>query len=54
VRVNTDPEKFTIMPWENLSQLPPEDLEAIFVYLQSRPAISNKVDSHPVETQGKT
>lgn len=53
-RVNTDPEKFTVMPWENLSQLPPEDLEAIFIYLQSRPAIENKVDSHPVETAGKT
>ena len=43
-----------VMPWINLSQLPPEDLEAIFVYLQSRPAISNKVDPHPIEIPGKT
>jgi hypothetical protein len=54
VMVASDPEKFTVMPWENLSQLLPEDLEAIFIYLNSRPAIENKVDSHPVEPEGKT
>ena len=52
-RVDADPEKFTIMPWDNLSQLPPEDLEAIYVYLMSRLPIENKVESHPVETGGK-
>ncbi len=53
-RVDTDPEKFSVMPWDNLSQFPPEDLEAIFVYLKSRPPVENKVESHPVETAGKT
>ena len=52
-RVSSDPEKFSIMPWDNLSQLPPEDLEALYIYLMSRPAIENKVESHPVETGGK-
>jgi hypothetical protein len=31
------------MPWQNLSVAPDEDLNAIFAYLQSIPAISNKV-----------
>jgi hypothetical protein len=31
------------MPWQNLSVAPDEDLSAIFAYLQSIPAISNKV-----------
>ena len=53
-RTDADPEKFTIMPWENLSQLPPEDLEALYVYLMSRLPIENKVESHPAEPGGKT
>ncbi len=53
-RVDSDPEKFSIMPWLNLSQLPPEDLEAIYAYLMSRLPIENKVESHPVDTGGKT
>ena len=52
-RVDADPEKFTIMPWDNLSQLPPEDLESLYMYLMSRLPIENKVESHPVETGGK-
>ena len=52
-RVDADPEKFTIMPWDNLSQLPPEDLESLYIYLMSRLPIENKVESHPVETGGK-
>jgi hypothetical protein len=31
------------MPWRNLSQAKVEDLKAIFAYLQSIPAISNRV-----------
>ena len=53
-RVDSDPEKFSIMPWLNLSQLPPKDLEAIYAYLMSRLPIENKVESHPKDTGGKT
>lgn len=31
------------MPWEEFSQLTDDDLKSIFTYLQSLPAISNKV-----------
>ena len=31
------------MPWQNLSQLPDEDLKAMFLYLKSLPAVKNKV-----------
>lgn len=31
------------MPWPTIGQLPDEDLKCIFAYLQSLPAISNKV-----------
>jgi hypothetical protein len=41
------PDAFTLMPWLGLSQLPPEDLEAIFAYLKSQPAVLNAVETHP-------
>jgi len=41
------PESFTLMPWLNFSQLPPEDLKAIYAYLRSRPAVYNAVETHP-------
>jgi len=31
------------MPWQNLAQLPEEDLKCMFAYLKSLPAIKNKV-----------
>ena len=31
------------MPWEGIGKLPDEDLKSIFAYLQSLPAISNRV-----------
>lgn len=31
------------MPWQNIGQLPEEDLRAIFAYLKSLPAVKNKV-----------
>lgn len=37
----------TVMPWQNLSTLPEEDLEAIFTYLKAQRPIQNKVVSHP-------
>lgn len=41
------PESFTLMPWLGLSQLPPEDLKAIFAYLKSQPAIYNSIEKRP-------
>lgn len=41
------PERFTLMPWLNLSKLPPEDLEAIYAYLRTQRPIENKVVTHP-------
>jgi hypothetical protein len=41
------PDSFTLMPWLGLSQLPPEDLSAIFAYLKSQPAVSNAIETHP-------
>lgn len=38
------PEKFTVMPWLNLSQLPDEDLEALYAYLKTVPAQDHKVE----------
>jgi len=35
------------MPWLNLSQLPPQDLQAIYAYLHSRPAVYKSVETHP-------
>lgn len=31
------------MPWQNMAQLPEEDLKCIFAYLKSLPAVNNKV-----------
>lgn len=42
------PESFTLMPWLNFAQLEPEDLKAIFAYLQTQKPIYHVVDSHPV------
>lgn len=36
-----------MMPWPDYAKLPPEDLEAIYSYLRSRPVIANKVDIRP-------
>ena len=40
-------ETFTLMPWRHLAQLPDSDLNALYAYLRSRPAISNRVTAHP-------
>jgi mono/diheme cytochrome c family protein len=42
------PELFTVMPWRNLSQMTDGDLSAIYDYLMTRPAIANRVATHPV------
>ena len=34
---------FPPMPWQNLAQLPEEDLKCMFAYLKSLPAVQNKV-----------
>ncbi|MGC4051264.1 MAG: cytochrome c [Paludibaculum sp.] len=48
------PGQFTLMPWLNLSQMEPDDLSAIFRYLQTQSTIPNKVEKHPgvVQTAG--
>jgi hypothetical protein len=35
------------MPWLNFSQLPPEDLKAIYAYLRSRPPVYRAIETHP-------
>lgn len=41
------PESFTLMPWLNFCQLPPEDLGAIYAYLRTVPPVYNAVVKHP-------
>lgn len=41
------PERFTLMPWIAYSNLTDHDLEAIFLYIKSRRAITNSVVPHP-------
>jgi mono/diheme cytochrome c family protein len=41
------PEAFTIMPWLNFSQLPEEDLRAIYSWLRTLPPVSKAVETHP-------
>jgi hypothetical protein len=43
----TGPESFTLMPWLNFSQLPPEDLKAIYAYLHTRRPVHKAVETHP-------
>jgi mono/diheme cytochrome c family protein len=38
---------FTLMPWLNLSQMPPEDLGAIYTYLKTLKPVHNAVETHP-------
>ncbi|MBZ5537958.1 MAG: cytochrome c [Acidobacteriia bacterium] len=45
------PENFTLMPWLGLSQLPPEDLSAIYAFLKSQPAVYNSVEKRPEMTK---
>lgn len=41
------PQAFTLMPWLGLSQLPPEDLSAIYTWLRSVKPVYNPVETHP-------
>ena len=45
------PEGYTLMPWLGLSQLPPEELGAIYAYLMSQPAVRHAVETHPGQPQ---
>jgi mono/diheme cytochrome c family protein len=49
----TDPQQFTVMPWGNLSQLPTEDLNAIFTYLRTVRPVEQKIVPHPVDIVAK-
>ncbi len=41
------PQAFTLMPWLGLSQLPPEDLGAIYAFLRTVKPVHNPVETHP-------
>jgi mono/diheme cytochrome c family protein len=41
------PTAFTLMPWLSFSQLPPEDLGAIYAYLRTVQPVHNYVETHP-------
>jgi hypothetical protein len=41
------PERFTLMPWIAYANVTDHDLEAIFLYIKSRRAITNSVVPHP-------
>lgn len=43
------PEKFTVMPWLMISQLPESDWDALYDYLMQQVPVTNKVDTHPVQ-----
>jgi len=45
------PEGFTLMPWLWFCELQPEDLGAIYSYLQSQHPIYNAVETHPLDKQ---
>lgn len=47
------PERFTLMPWIAYSDLTDHDLEAIFLYIKSRRAITNFVVPHPGHSEIK-
>jgi mono/diheme cytochrome c family protein len=41
------PKSFTLMPWLGMSQLPPDDLRAIYTYLRTLKPVHNAVETHP-------
>ena len=41
------PQAFTLMPWLGLSQVPPDDLSAIYAYLRTVKPVHNAVETHP-------
>ncbi len=41
------PESFTLMPWLNFTQLPPDDLKTIYTYMHSRKPVYKSIDTHP-------
>jgi hypothetical protein len=45
------PERFTLMPWLAYQNLTDHDLEAIFLYVKSRRAITNFVAPHPGQSE---
>jgi mono/diheme cytochrome c family protein len=40
-------EAFTVMPWLGFSQLPPEDLGAIYAFLRTKNPVHHPVETHP-------
>jgi len=41
------PKSFTLMPWLSFSQLPSDDLGAIYTYLKTLKPVHNAVETHP-------
>jgi len=41
------PDAFTLMPWLGFSQLPDDDLKAIYAHLRKLPPVRNLVETHP-------
>lgn len=41
------PQAFTLMPWLSLSQLPPDELDAMYAWLRTVKPVRNYVDIHP-------
>ncbi len=41
------PQAFTLMPWLGFSQLPPEDLSALYAWLRTVKPVNNYVEIHP-------
>jgi len=41
-------DKFTVMPWLNLSQVAEEDMQAIFEFLRSVPAVDQKIEKKKI------
>ncbi len=41
------PQAFTLMPWLGMSQVPPDDLGAIYAFLRTVKPVHNYVETHP-------
>jgi mono/diheme cytochrome c family protein len=44
-------DQFTVMPWLSFSQIPEEDLRAIYTYLRTLKPVYNSVEIHPGRTE---
>ena len=47
VAAGAQPDRFTMMPYQAYAHMTDYDMEAIFAYLMTRPALNHKVEAHP-------